>query len=90
MEMNIKYIAVGRSTDNSLLAVINPDKLVQNTASKEIANIVPQVTDTDWRQKFASEMGTWHIESSGNKIIYCVLTRVDYPDYHCSQLLKEL
>jgi hypothetical protein len=36
MEMNIKYIAVGRSVDNCILAVINPDKLVKNTAAKEI------------------------------------------------------
>lgn len=95
MEHWVKYIAVARIHDNTVVATYFHDSQVKSQVNRiqaaiELKKILADLAFADSQQKFSSSYGIWYMITDEYQIAYLVLNKTDYPERHAWDLLKEL
>jgi hypothetical protein len=88
----IRCIGVGRGTDSVVIAIHCKNASQQDRCRGEMQQFLSNTAShkPSWRDRLASEIGTWHIVTDSESISYFALVKAGYPDHLSSTLLDEI
>jgi len=93
-QLNMKFFAIARISDRTILATECLDKGMEATYRSEAKTIFGKLEDVylrpEERQKIRSNYGAWFCTLDNKNIVYLALTHIEYPERHAYAMISEI